>query len=298
MTRPGNRVLRRLRSAAGFLKKMRLDEITAFSAQAAFFLVLSLFPFTMMLASMVSAMPVLSRGIMGETFRGWIPEVFLNFIFSIFPENAGIGGSGGMIAVTSVAALWSASRGVVALVRGLNRVCAAEETRSYPYVRIMACLYTLGFLLSVVLVAVLLVFGQNIAVAVASLIPRARGLVQVIYSLRVLISFALLVVLFLVLYRFLPNRRTTLRREWLGAFAAAAGWVIFSDLYAWYMEHFAAGTFYGSMTTVALFLLWIYVGMYIFFVGAELNTFRDRGQSVREFFGSNREKTPESDGTK
>lgn len=276
-----------VKTIRNFIKKLHLSEVVSFSAQAAFFLLLSLFPFIMLLASIVSAFPFLTESAVHELISGVIPSVFSEFIASVFAESYR-SENGFTITVTAVAALWSASRGVLAMTRGLNHVCDCTETRGWIYVRLRACFYTLGFLLTVVLAAVLVVFGQSISQTVSALFPQFQGIVRVIYLLRSLISFALVALLFLIFYLFLPDRKSTLRHEWFGAVLAAGAWMGFSQLYAWYITSFATTGFYGSLTTVVFFMLWLYVGMYIFFLGAQLSRFRQKEQQIL-FFGK---KTP------
>lgn len=274
---------RLIKSAMVFIKKLQLDYVSAYAAQAAFFILLSLFPFAMLLYAIISHIPIVSNGNMGELFSGLVPNAFNSFLQSLFAEAAGGQGTVTVISVTAVTALWSSSKGVLSLIRGLNRVCSIEETRNYFAVRGIACLYTFGFVVGVVLAAVLVVFGKNISYTIISAFPAAEGVIRWIYSLRIVISLAVLVLLFTFLYRFLPNRKSTFKKEFLGAFAAASGWIGFSYIYSFYISNFARTSVYGSLTTVLLFMLWLYVCFYMFFVGAEINTFNNRDASVIEF---------------
>ena len=57
-----------------------------------------------------------------------------------------------------------------------------------------------------------------------------------------------------------------------GAAGAACAWVIFSELYSWYVKHIArASALYGSLSVLLLMLLWLYACLSILFYGALLN---------------------------
>ena len=57
-----------------------------------------------------------------------------------------------------------------------------------------------------------------------------------------------------------------------GAAGAACAWVIFSELYSWYVNHIArASALYGSLSVLLLMLLWLYACLSILFYGALLN---------------------------
>ena len=56
-----------------------------------------------------------------------------------------------------------------------------------------------------------------------------------------------------------------------GAAGAACAWVIFSELYSWYVNHIArASALYGSLSVLLLMLLWLYACLSILFYGALL----------------------------
>ena len=74
------------------------------------------------------------------------------------------------------------------------------------------------------------------------------------------------------MFMVLPNRRNTLRQSLPGALFSSAGWLIFSDLYSIYVEHFAGlSSIYGSVYAIALSMLWLYFCLSILFYGGALN---------------------------
>ena len=77
---------------------------------------------------------------------------------------------------------------------------------------------------------------------------------------------------FTLMYRFLPNRKSTFLRCLPGGLFASVGWLVFSDLYSVYIAHFSAyANIYGSIYAVALCMLWLYFCMSILFYGGVLN---------------------------
>ena len=59
---------------------------------------------------------------------------------------------------------------------------------------------------------------------------------------------------------------------WPWALAAAGAWLLFSALFSVYVNHFAKGlALYGSLTTMVLTMLWVYVCVSIVFYGAFFN---------------------------
>ena len=78
--------------------------------------------------------------------------------------------------------------------------------------------------------------------------------------------------LFTAMFMVLPNRRNTFRESLPGALLASLGWLIFSDLYSVYVQHFSGyANVYGSVYAVALAMLWLYFCLCILFYGGALN---------------------------
>ena len=91
-------------------------------------------------------------------------------------------------------------------------------------------------------------------------------------SLRTVIGFAILIIFFLILFLAIPNRKSSILDELPGAIIAAAGWMIFSYLYSFYIDNIGSfSNMYGSLTTIVFLMLWLYFCMYILFFGAEIN---------------------------
>lgn len=253
-----------------FLAKLRDDSISAFAAQAAFFIILSFFPFAMFLLTLLNYLPVSAEDLrlfVMELF----PETINNFLDTIFTELIEKS-SGTVLSVTVIAALWSASRGMLALVRGLNAVYGHKETRNYFLIRSVSMLYTLGFAALLLITLILLVFGNRLYEFIIRQLPFLGDFALIIMSLRTLVTMAVLTIFFLLFYLVIPNRKSTLLRELPGAVLSAGGWLGFSFLFSVYIDNLKGYTYtYGSLTALAICMLWLYFCMYILFLGAELN---------------------------
>ena len=116
-----------------FTAKLRDDSVSAFAAQAAFFIILSFFPFVMFLLALLNYLPISAENLQFFS-SGIFPEAIATLLHTIFSELVEKS-SGTVLSVTVIAALWSASRGMLALVRGLNAVYGHTETRNYFLIR-------------------------------------------------------------------------------------------------------------------------------------------------------------------
>ena len=126
-----------------FLLKLKEDFISAFAAQAAFFIILSFFPFVMFLLTLLNYLPF-SAEELHTLVSGIFPSAINSMVATVFSELAAKS-SGTILSVTVIAALWSASRGMLALVHGLNAIYGHKETRNYFLIRGISMLYTVGY---------------------------------------------------------------------------------------------------------------------------------------------------------
>lgn len=118
----------------------------------------------------------------------------------------------------------------------------------------------------------LLVFGASILERLTAAFPYLEGINGAAFSLRWIIGFGILVLFFLLIYTALPIDKGKPFTKLPGAVFSALGWLIFSALYSFYIDNFANYSYiYGSLTVIVLLILWLYVCMYILFLGEELN---------------------------
>ena len=89
---------------------------------------------------------------------------------------------------------------------------------------------------------------------------------------RTIITPITLMIFFLLIYKFLPNRRTKLKRQIPGAVFAAIGWMIITWIFSVYVDVFQGfSDMYGSLTTIVLIMLWMYFCMYTILLGGVVN---------------------------
>lgn len=253
-----------------FFRKIRDDHVSAFSAQAAFFIIISFFPFIMFLLSIVPFFQ-LQEGTILKIFTQIFPKAFNSLIVRIITEIYDTN-SGTLISITAITALWSAGKGFLAIMKGLNSVYEIQETRNSIFLRIISTIYTLIFAIMLIVSITLFVFGNKLYIWITQRFPVLQNLALVIISLRTIVGLITLLIFFVIIYMAVPNRKTKLSKELPGALICAGGWMGFSYAFSYYIDHYSNySSMYGSLTTIVLFMLWLYFCMYILFIGAEIN---------------------------
>ena len=241
-------------------------DISAYAGQAAFFLILSFFPFLMFFFALLDWTPLTE-----PEFASWaqslIPESFWHLI-SNFAEEIYEGSSGGRLSLTIITAVFLSAKAFISLQNGLNSMYQVRETRNIVLRELYAMLYSVVFAVLLLLVLGFMVFGNYIYDTFFSWLPVWGN----ILNYRLIICIPLLFLVFWFLYIALPNKKQKFKKQIPGALIAAAGWVVFSELFSIYVDKFTRyTTFYGTMTLAALIMVWLSGCMYVLFVGGFIN---------------------------
>ena len=250
----------------------------AYAAQAAYFFVLSMIPIILLLLTMVQFTSLTKDYIMTAVLQAF-PTTVEGLIESIVDQV--YSQSGTIIPITLLVALWSAGRGVLSITTGLNCVYESRETRNYIYLRVRASLYTVIFLIAIILSLVLSVFGNRIAIMLNEHFPVLIRLTDLLIRSRTLITLCVLTLFWDLVYKYLPNRKnigkTTMKKQLPGAIFTACAWQIISFVFSIYLDIFTGfTTMYGSLTMIILIMLWLYMCMYVILLGGEVNAILQR----------------------
>ena len=245
------------------------DHVGAYAAQAAYFFMLSLIPIILLLITMVQYTPVTKADIMTavlQVFPSSVETLITSIVNQVYNQSMGV------IPLTILVALWSAGKGVLAMTNGLNMIYKCQETRNYVVLRIRATIYTVMFLLVIIFLLVMSVFGNTLNIFITEHIPFLEQFADKLIWIRIVITPILLVVFSLMLYKFLPNRKGRIKEQLSGAAFTAVGWMIVSWIFSVYLDVFKGfSTMYGSLTTIVLIMLWMYFCMYGILLGGEMN---------------------------
>ena len=253
-----------------FQKIQKEVNISAHASSAAFFLFLSIIPVIIIVCALLQHAPTVQIEIWSYLSEAVIPKTISDFLMDIV--NTYQGNSMTLVSVSAIITAWSASKGMLALMRGMNAVYELQESRNYIMLRLRALVYTVFFMIAILLSIVLLVFG-NTVVALLSDILIVSEIWRWLQSLRHLIVAVILAVVFCSFYCLLPNNRMPWREQLPGAFVAAVFWIVYSFFFSIYIDYFNGFSMYGSLTTVIIVMIWLYFCMYIFFCGVVINRF-------------------------
>jgi membrane protein len=177
-----------------------------------------------------------------------------------------------------VIALWSARKGMTALMTTMNVAYDERETRGFFKQIFVSMAFTLGAVVGFLLVMTLIV-----AVPLAlKAIPLGQATEVIILGLRWILLWLIAVFGMACVYRYAPSRREAQWR-WLtwGSAIAATLWLAGSLLFALYAHYSDTyGKTYGALGGVVVLLMWFYLTGYVIILGAEINSEMERQTRV------------------
>ena len=257
------------------VQEMRDDDATHLAAGVAYYAMFSLFP--LLLGFLAVAGLVLESGEVEQKFLDFVTKN-LPGSEQIVKENVGqVVRLRGLVGIAALIGLiWSASAVFGAINRAVNRAWNIRKDPPFyiakPRQMAMAVGVGILFLLSTSATSAIQVFtdpdrelgfpGHGILLEL--------GLGHV--ALRI-VPWAMTLLIFLLVYRFLPNCKTYWRYIWPGAVIAAVLFEVAKSLFVWYLNNIAIyDRVYGSLTSVMALLFWIYISALVLILGAEISS--------------------------
>ncbi len=252
------------------VRRFSEDEITSLSAQLSYFFLLSLFPLLIFSVAIASYLPIDYMRIL-EMMSNYIPVEAMQLIENFLLETVESTG-GGLLSIAIIGTIWSASNGINAIMRALNKAYDVEENRPFILGRLIAISLLISVLLIIVVALLLPIFGRMIGVYIFSFFGASEQFITVWNNLRWIISSSIFFIGFLYLYRMAPNTKVYLKDAVWGALFTTIGWQISSygfSLYVNTMGNYSAT--YGSLGGVIILMLWFYISSIIIILGGEIN---------------------------
>lgn len=257
-------------------------DISGMGAQLAYFFLLSFFP---MLIFLVTLLPYLNleRGQIFDFLSGIMPDEVYSLIEGTLTEVLS-NQNGGLLSIGIIGTIWSASKGVDALMKALNRAYDVEGRAGFMN-RLWSLIFTIS-LVGVLLIALVLpVFGQQIGNLIFDYLGVATSFSTIWSSIRWIIPPALILILLTAMYWIVPNTipRLKIISVFPGAIFATLGWLILTYGFSFYINNFGNySATYGSIGGVIILMLWLYFTGMILIFGGLLNATSQKRQLAKK----------------
>lgn len=250
------------------------DNVTAIGAQLSYYLILSIFPFLIFFLNILRFTPLVKEDVL-QSIIAVLPLETQRIITNLVMETIR-NSSETLLSFGAITGIWAASKGIMALIRAINKAYDVKETRSYIELRLLAIIFTLALLILLTIVLLTIVFGELIGIRIVQFLGLTLNFMIFWQYFRVIISIASMILIFALLFRFSPSLRngnTIHFKDTLpGAIFSSVGWIITSTMFSYYVNNFANYTrTYGSLGGIMVLLIWLYLSSIIVVMGGEIN---------------------------
>ena len=245
-------------------------KMTAHSGESAFFFILSFFPFIMLLCTLLR-FTSLTPETMYESVKIIFPRSFSDILHGIILEIYKKR-SATIVSINLIFALWLGSQAFMSIINGLNDMYQIKETRNYIFSRAAAIVYTAIFAVLIIATLTFMVYGDTLYTHFSKKFPAFDSAFRSIINMRYTVCAIFMILFFTIMYCVVPNQRVGILAQLPGALIATTGWMGFSYLYSYYIENMNTyNVLYGTMTTIALLMVWLYACMFIIYFGGLIN---------------------------
>jgi membrane protein len=261
--------MRRLRELGRHLLD---DNIMNISAMLAYYAVLALFPLLVFVVSV--ALLILPHDVLAEGMRmatEAVPPELRAIVMKRMTQL--IDATNTKFALTGVVlAVWGASRGSVSLGQALNQLFGRRETRSWVRRQVTAIAVTLAVAAMMLVALALLVVGPMAGRWLDDRFGLGDAFDAVWLVIRWVGAGVLVLVMWAIAYRFLPDTDARLRVFTPGAILGVVLWLVASWGFGVYLGHARSyEATYGALGGGIAFLTWLWISNMALLVGAEIN---------------------------
>lgn len=258
-------------------------------AQLTYFLILSIFPFIIVLLNILSYTPLAREDVIANMIQ-YLPYD-IQLIIEGFVNDVVTSSSQGLLSIAAIGGIWTASSGVKAIIRAINSAYDYTENRSFIKMKTISIVFTIALLFLVLIVFLTLIAGQIVGYMLFDIFGLGDFFSILWSNLRFIIPMLFMIIFFALLYKYSPNVKKNEKIKFIstlpGAIFTTLGWVVTSLLFSYYVSNFGSYAItYGSLGGVIVLLVWLFISSIIIVLGGEINAtledLRKHGYKINE----------------
>ncbi len=255
-----------------FIQRTFREGVPSYAAQIAYYMILAIFPFITFVAMILTGTHLVTSSMIINAIEPihTIPEAVKDMIVSVF--NSLEKDSSSYFSIYLVLILYASSRATSSIANGIHRVYHTFETRNIFVRALLSIFYTIAFAVLIVLLVVLVLFGEAISKAAFNFLGLSQYYETTVTYLRYSFPAFLMFITYLLLYRFIPTRRVKFRFVWPGALFASAISVIVSGIFSFSFSDISRyQSLYGSVSQIIIIIIWLWLISLVLLLGAVFN---------------------------
>lgn len=256
-----------------FIRGVTKSSITMRASAISYSMFMALFPAVIFLFTLIAYIPV-------ENFQ----QALLNSILDLLPDNTYESirltvedivkrQRGSLLSVGFFLAMIFSTNGIMSLMSAFNSTYHAIETRKLVWQYIISFFIVIVLTLTVIFSVTLIIFGSDLLkYSVGHLTQNSTLIFNILYVTKWLLIVAILFFVISLIFYLAPAKKTRFRFISAGSTLTTALFVLTSVGFNFYINNFSQyNKLYGSIGTLLVVMLWIYINALVLLIGFELN---------------------------
>lgn len=265
----------RPRTAAGqttqqLLRRYYLHDVGRDSAALTYYLLFTLFPLMVFVSTLLGILDLDVASItqvMGQLVPGDVVSVLEAYL-----EYVSANVNRQLLWFSLIFSIWFPMRATSCLLHSLRKAFGLGPPRKVFLYQLGVFLFTIWLILTIGLTLMLAVVGRRALEFISALVMLPAGFVELWSYLRFIVLGVVMFLLLTVLYMLAQGQRRPLKEVVPGVATSLAAWMALSMAFSYYVENFSNySVLYGSIATVVVLLLWLYMSGTVLIMGAELS---------------------------
>ena len=261
------------RTAAGqvavqLVRRYYLHDVGRDSAALTYYLLFALFPLMVFVSTLLGILKLDVDNI--SQFLSQLVPADVVSVLEAYLIYVSANASRQLLWFSLVFSIWFPMRATSCLLHSLRKAFNMGPPRKMLLNQLAILLFTVWLILSIGLTLLLVTVGRRALEFVSGLIALPQGFIDLWSYLRFIVLGVVMFLMLTVLYMLAQGQRRPLKEVAPGVGISLAAWMVLSLAFSYYVEHFANySVLYGSIATVVVVLLWLYMSGTVLIMGAE-----------------------------
>lgn len=258
------------RLAGDMIRRYYVHDVARDSAALTYYLLFAIFPLLIFVSTLLGVLE-LDIASITAVLAPILPSDVVDIIRT-YLEYVAANQSRQLLWFSLVFSIWFPMRSTGCLMHSLRKAFGRSAPENILLGQLRTLLFTIWMIFVIGLTLALVVVGRRALYFLSGFLPLSETFISVWGYLRFIILGLVMAISLGILYQLALGQRRPLREVLPGVGSSLAAWLLLSMAFSYYVENMARyAQLYGSIATIVVILLWLYMSGQVLILGAELS---------------------------
>lgn len=258
------------RLAGDMIRRYYVHDVARDSAALTYYLLFAIFPLLIFVSTLLGVLE-LDIASITAVLAPILPSDVVDIIRT-YLEYVAANQSRQLLWFSLIFSIWFPMRSTGCLMHSLRKAFGRSAPENILLGQLRTLLFTIWMIFVIGLTLALVVVGRRALYFLSGFLPLSETFISVWGYLRFIILGLVMAISLGILYQLALGQRRPLREVLPGVGSSLAAWLLLSMAFSYYVENMARyAQLYGSIATIVMVLLWLYMSGQVLILGAELS---------------------------